>query len=511
MRPQFTVRREPQGNQSVAWPLLASLAAPVAIFSANPLMALASVGTIALIWIGAFKSPVRTVMASFISVQWLQVTMIVWLAEFYRIDLSLPQSFPICTTCHPLSMVVVTSWTEEMIIFALAGIVLLVLGSRVLEPKISSFRPNIAEFRPLRLFMCYFVLLAVYRISGPFVGGGLAQVLIALGSLRFTFAVLLIYEWVTKRRGLLLLIGLFLTEIIIGFAGYFAGFKDIFVVAGTASLIVAKLYWKRVRLVLMVAGPILLVLASVWTVIKPKYREFLRQGSRAQIVAVDINQSLDTLKNMSSGLSVEDLFRGMMGVALRLSYVEIPSYVMGRVPDIIPYQYGALWGEAIREVVEPRLLFPDKPIRPSDSVRTNRFTGQRFETIGTSISMGYVIESYVDFGTIGALVLLFSLGMFYALIARHILYLGGRHDLTFCIAVLIVLFYPTQQFEISNVKLFAGILLNWIVCSIVVWFVWPVILPWLCRRSSTQSRLHSGSQLATSAGVAGGAKSRTSV
>jgi hypothetical protein len=255
-----------------------------------------------------------------------------------------------------------------------------------------------------------------------------------------------------------------------------------------------------------------LVLASVWTTIKPKYREFLRQGSRGQIVAVDINRSLDTLKNMSGSLSVEDFFGGLMGAALRISYVEIPSYAMERVPNVIPYQYGALWGEAIKEVVTPRLLFPDKPSLPSDSVRTSRFTGKRFETIGTSVSMGYFIESYIDFGTIGTLVLLFILGMLYALIARHILYLGGRYNVTFCIAVLIVLFLPVQQFEISNVKLFPGMLLHWIVCSIVVWFVWPRILPWLCWRSSTQSRLHSGSRLTMSVGVVEmGPKSRTSV
>jgi hypothetical protein len=512
MRPQFTARREPKVNQSTAWPLLVSLFAPVAIFSANPLMTLASLGTLGFIWIGAFRSPVRTIMAAFVSVQWLQVSIIVWLAEFYRIDLSLPQSTAICTTCHPLSQVVVTSSTEETIIFALAGIASLVIGTRVLGPRISSFRPSVAEFRPLRLFLCYLALLAIARISGPFVGGGLAQPLISLGSLRFAIVVLLIYEWITTRRGLLLLIGLFVTEIIIGFVGFFAGFKDIFIVAGTASLIVAKLYWKRVRLVLMVAGPILLVLASVWTVIKPKYREFLRQGSREQIVATDISRSLDAVQNMSGNISADDFFGGMMGAVLRLSYVEIPSYAMKHVPNVIPYQYGALWGEAIKEVVTPRLLFPDKPALPSDSVRTNHFTGKRFETIGTSVSLGYFIESYIDFGIIGGLVLLFILGMFYALIARHILYLGRRYSLTFCIAVLIVLFLPVQQFEISNIKLIPGILWQWIVCSIVVWFVWPLILPWLCWRSSTQSRLHSGSQLTMSVGVVEmGPKSKTSV
>ena len=222
----------------------------------------------------------------------------------------------------------------------------------------------------------------------------------------------------------------------------------------------------------------LLVLTSVWTVIKPSYREFVSQGTRSQTVGVDIGQSLAEVDRLSGVLDADKVVNGFVGAALRISYVEIPSYVMQRVPDILPYQYGALWGEAIYEVLTPRLLFPGKPILPSDSVRTNRYTGKNYETVGTSVSMGYLIESYIDFGVLGALFIPFVLGMLYSLIAQHILKLGGRYDLTFCIAALIVLFLPVQQFEISNIKLFPGMLWNWIVCSIVVWVVWPRVRPW---------------------------------
>ena len=195
-------------------------------------------------------------------------------------------------------------------------------------------------------------------------------------------------------------------------------------------------------------------------------------------MAVDIGQSLGEVDRLASVLDADKVVNGLVGAALRISYIEIPSYVMQRVPDILPYQYGALWGDAIYEVLTPRLLFPGKPILPSDSVRTNRYTGKNYETVGTSVSIGYLIESYIDFGVFGALIIPFVLGMLYSLIAQHVLKLGGRYDLTFCIAALIVLFLPVQQFEISNIKLFPGMLWNWIVCSIVVWIVWPRVRPW---------------------------------
>jgi hypothetical protein len=77
--------------------------------------------------------------------------------------------------------------------------------------------------------------------------------------------------------------------------------------------------------------------------------------------------------------------------------------------------------------------------------------------------MGYLADSYIDFGIPGALVIPLLLGTLYGLIARHILALGGRYDLTFCIAVLMVLFLPVQLFETSSIKLFPGMLWNWIV------------------------------------------------
>ena len=246
--PQIATARHPAINRRTSLsPLMIVFAVFATIISPNPIMALASFAVLAFIWIGAFTTPIRTIMAAFISFQWLQATMQVWLAEFYRIDLSLPQVATICNACRPLSSIVVTATTEDVTLLSLAGIALLTLGTRVLEPRILLFRPSVTEFQPSRLFLGYLLLLAVDRIATPFTGGGLAQPLIVLGTLRFAFAIMLLYVWVTTRRGLMPLLGVVAIEVLIGFTGFFSNFKTIFIVAGVASLTIANLHWSRIR------------------------------------------------------------------------------------------------------------------------------------------------------------------------------------------------------------------------------------------------------------------------
>jgi hypothetical protein len=392
-----------------------------------------------------------------------------------------PKTARLCVTCRSLSAVIVTPTIEEMTVLALVGVSLLALGSRVFEPRIFEFRPFVAGFSAPRLFLGYLALLVVDRISGPFVGGGLAQPLIALGNCKFVFVVLLVFLWVTTGQGLISLLGVVIIETTLGLTGFFGGFKTIFLIVGIASLIVMNLYWQRVRSILLITVPILLLLGAIWTAVKPTYRAFLNQGKRNQEVVTTLGQNLGKLEQMSSALDAGNIFDGLVGSALRLSYIEIPSYVLERVPDVIPYQYGALWGDAIYQVITPRFLFPDKRMLPSDSVRTNHYTGYSFDARFTSVSMGYIIESYIDFGIPGAVLIPFILGTLYLLIGRHILYLGSRHDETFCIAILLVAFLLVQEFEISNVKLIPGFLWSWIVCGLLVWLVWPRVRPlfWL--------------------------------
>jgi hypothetical protein len=162
-------------------------------------------------------------------------------------------------------------------------------------------------------------------------------------------------------------------------------------------------------------------------------------------------------------------------LAVRISYVHYLADAMLHVPRMVPHENGALWEEAITNTAMPRALFPGKPVLGSDSVRTNRYTGRRLagDEQGTSVSMGYVADSYVDFGVVGALLVCLALGAFYGAIARTIVFLNKDPELTALVAVLVILFFPIQDFGATNTKLLGGVVWRAIVCSIFISALWP--------------------------------------
>ena len=77
-----------------------------------------------------------------------------------------------------------------------------------------------------------------------------------------------------------------------------------------------------------------------------------------------------------------------------------PALALRRVPAVLPYTRGAILGRAIKHILKPRILFPEKAEMASDSNMVRRYSGVWVAgpKEGTSIAFGYAAESYVDFG-----------------------------------------------------------------------------------------------------------------
>jgi hypothetical protein len=88
----------------------------------------------------------------------------------------------------------------------------------------------------------------------------------------------------------------------------------------------------------------------------------------------------------------------------RVSYVTFFSRTLEYVPAKQPHADGELLQMALTNAFMPRFLFPDKPVLPSDSYYTRRFTGLLVTEEGTSISIGYMAEFYADWGLAGMFV-----------------------------------------------------------------------------------------------------------
>ena len=64
---------------------------------------------------------------------------------------------------------------------------------------------------------------------------------------------------------------------------------------------------------------------------------------------------------------MEVLSTGLDASLRRVSYIDFLGHTMEYVPEVVPHQSGRQTIEAIRHVVTPRIVFPDKPALPHDT------------------------------------------------------------------------------------------------------------------------------------------------
>jgi hypothetical protein len=141
-----------------------------------------------------------------------------------------------------------------------------------------------------------------------------------------------------------------------------------------------------------------------------------------------------------------------------------------------------LWWQSILNVLVPRLLYPDKPVLPSDSDLTSRYTGIYMAggARGTSISLGYVAESYIDFGPYGMFLPVFALGLIWG--AMYAFYVRRAPTPEEGFAFALALLINASSFEIASVKLLGGMLMRFIVLALV-FSQWTRVRRWLTEPS----------------------------
>src|SRR5207237_485002 len=244
----------------------------------------------------------------------------------------------------------------------------------------------------------------------------ITQLLLGVASLKWAVIFLLCYCVLHQRRNYGLLAGCLVFEFAMGFFGIYANFKSVFfvlVVAATASPLALRGRWLAATIVCF---PILSVSGVVWTAIKMDYREFLANQETANEEAIPIERKFEKLTDLVSSVTWENFTDGMDAMIMRVSYVNYFALAIENVPNRVPYENGELWKGSILHILTQRLLFPDKPVL-DDSERTRLYTGVQVSGMesNTSIGIGYVGESYIDFGPVWMFVPIFLLGVLYGL------------------------------------------------------------------------------------------------
>lgn len=310
----------------------------------------------------------------------------------------------------------------------------------------------------LQAFLAYLATFVIASIAGvvAFAVPAVTQVIYALITLKWMAVFILAYCVMEQRNGYGLLAIVVLLEFGVGVLGYFAGFKSVFFVLLVVVLSAPRvLHGKRLLMTALIAF-VLFSTGVVWSAIKAEYREFQNQGMEQQVVGVTMGESAAKLGDLLSNFTWSEVGDGLEAMALRVSYVQYFGLTLVNVPDSVPYENGALWLGALKHVVTPRLFFPGKAAI-SDSARTSLYTGVTVagEETGTSIGIGYVGESYIDFGPVFMFVPIFLLGVFYGLIYRLFAIRSQSKLIGVAIASAILIF-GAYTIETSNIKLVGG-------------------------------------------------------
>ena len=353
----------------------------------------------------------------------------------------------------------------------LAGVLAVAVGMRVgagrnYGPQAQESVVAIAGLLSVRrLFVASLAAIVVAIIISrlAYIVPGLVQPVLAVALLRWVVVYVFTYTVLSQHRGYRYLAVVFAVEILIGFLGFFSDFKTVLIVMLLAAL-TSPMALKGVRFRTAALLTVLILgLGIVWTGVKGEYREFLNQGTGQQVVLVPVTDRIAKLAELVGDMSPERFGESVVTLVERVTYVYYFGQAMETVPRYLQHEDGRLWGEAISGALVPRLLNPGKRVI-DDSERTSYYTGNRVAGAeeGASISLGYVAESYIDFGPVLMMAPLFLWGLFvgwaYAALLRSTRYPLVAYG---CATVLVGL--GVAALEQSNLKMVSAFLLAFVV------------------------------------------------
>ena len=405
--------------------------------------------------------------------QWLQASAAIFYANFYHA--SLTQAFG-------------GTELERATWLSLIGVLALAVGMRVALFRAAPIREDLQQqdADSYSIGLIYGAYMLVFAVSYIATGlatrvPALAQFFFAVTNIKWTLMFMLLYSVSVQQRGYAFAAAGVAIEVLSGVLGYFAGFKGVFFLLLIVSLSSAAALRGRKLLTICAVGVALLTSGLIWTAVKSDYREFLTQGLRSQEVLVPVEDRVGKLQDLIADFQWGQIGDAAEALILRVSYVQYFALTMINVPANMPYENGALWLGAVKHVVTPRLLFPNKGTL-DDSERASLYTGLTVagSEQGTSIGIGYMAESYVDFGPVFMFGPIVLLGAFYGLIYR-LFVTKSRCRLVGCGIATAICVFGGNAVETSNVKLLGGNVTALVVLTAFYFVFGPRLQSWFGR------------------------------
>jgi hypothetical protein len=450
--------------------VVAGFAILLGALSPNPLLTVVSlvslVAFIKLLW----RPGETPVLVFAILVQWVHASSKIFQANYHGVPIE---------EISPYASVAAATWAT------LAGLWVITLAIRLALSRLGKrdYRTalhQVARLSLAKLGLLYALTTLALSSISPFAAGmgGLRQMILAAAGIKWVLFFLLIYAILVRRERYWILVAAAGYELIMGI-GFFSGFKSPLFILLIAYFAARPRVTTGSAVFATAMGAFLIVLALGWTSVKLEFRSFLNQGTVWQTVEVSNEAKLAKLGELVVGLSLEDLDNSVDPLFRRLDAVQFFAATMDYVPAVRPHEGGMVWGDAFSHVFQPRILFPNKPRLPSDSEHTMAYTGLVMASgdQGTSISIGYMGDSYIDFGIPGMFMPLFLLGLYWG--GMYYVFMRRNEHLLFGSAFATAAMLEAWILEVPAIKLLGGSLTRFIILLILFRFVAPPLMRWL--------------------------------
>lgn len=440
------------------------------LFTPNPFLTAGAL--LLLVWVVAMtwrpgETPVLLFAAGY---QWLQGTLAIFIADVQGVRYQ--DLFP--RGDHDKA-----TWLTMVGLAVLTGAMRVGVG-RLPAPDPDETTRDIQALNARRLWNAYLIAFILELVLGRFifVFGGLSQILLSALQLKWFFFFLLAVTILVSRKGGRYLGWAMVLEVVVGFAGFFSLFKEVFFALILAAGAAHRRVRARATALVAVSSVCLLILGAYWMAVRRDYRKMLSGGEKAQVVQSSVSERFLGLRDLIADVEMRDLVEGIGALVERLSYVEYFGYVTENVPARVDYEGGVLWRAALIHILTPRLLWPNKPVLASDSELTARYVGP-YLTVeeGTSISMGYMAESYVDFGPLGMMFPIAAVGLLWGLMYRF--FMTRHYPMVFRMAAATSVLVSANKLEMASVKLLGALVMSFLLTTLFLRYLVPVLVRYL--------------------------------
>jgi hypothetical protein len=374
------------------------------------------------------------------------------------------------------------------VLLSLAGLVVMMIVynkqlKKVKFGSLAQMKDAAKELSATNILILYigFYFLTNFFAAIAFSVAGLTQIIFSLIQLKWALFCLFALVCILNKEKYLLLGAVVLIEFVAGLYSYFSSFKDVLFYIILVGFSFVHLIRIRQFIYAAILAAVLFTMSVFWQSIKSDYRSFLRGDTRAQQVNVESEEAYEKLIALSEKTEITALNSTIVAVLSRIGYTYHFRLVLDRIPAVIPHEDGALWGSNLAFIFTPRALNPNKGVLDA-SKKTNQYAGTNYATAegGSSFSLGYFVEGYIDFGIVGMFAPILILSYILAFAFRYFVNTASP-NLLLNYSIAYAMFMPFFSFE-SDAIFFTGRLVITIITFVFLkYFIIRWSLPFLRR------------------------------